>query len=54
MRHAELVEWVAGAHLRPHVVVALLEHLVDIRHPMFAAYDGTPAELKQLFRSKVQ
>ena len=24
MRHAELVEWVAGAHLRPHVVVALL------------------------------
>ncbi|CAL1151362.1 unnamed protein product, partial [Cladocopium goreaui] len=54
MRHAELVEWVAGAHLRPHVVVALLEHLVDIRHPMLAAYDGTPAELKQLFRSKVQ
>ena len=54
MRHAELVEWVAGAHLRPHVVVALLDHLVDIHHPMFAAYDGTPAELKQLFRSKVQ
>ena len=54
MRHADLVEWVAGAHLRPHVVVALLDHLVDIHHPMFAAYDGTPAELKQLFRSKVQ
>ena len=53
MRHAELVDWVAGAHLRHHVVVALLDHLVDIQHPMFATYDGTPAELKQLFRSKV-
>ena len=48
----ELVEWVAGAHLRPWVVVALLDHLVDMGHPMFNSYDGTAEELKQLFRTQ--
>ena len=54
MRHSEIVDWVAGAKLRPWVVVALLEHLVDMEHPMFATYDGTPAELKEYFRTKTQ
>ena len=35
------------------IVVALLDHLVDLAHPMFQGYDGTPAELKALFRAKV-
>ena len=43
----------AGARVRPWVVVALLDHLVDLAHPMFEGYDGTPAELKALFRAKV-
>ncbi|CAK9060177.1 unnamed protein product, partial [Durusdinium trenchii] len=53
MLHGEISDWVAGARVRPWVVVALLDHLVDLAHPMFEGYDGTPAELKALFRAKV-
>ncbi|CAK9039941.1 unnamed protein product [Durusdinium trenchii] len=34
MRHNEAIEWVAGARIRPWVVVALLQHLIDLQHPM--------------------
>ncbi|CAK9020583.1 unnamed protein product [Durusdinium trenchii] len=34
MLHNEAIEWVAGARIRPWVVVALLQHLIDLQHPM--------------------
>ncbi|CAK9031745.1 unnamed protein product [Durusdinium trenchii] len=37
MRHNETIQWVAGAKIRPWVVVKLLHHLIDIQHPMCEA-----------------
>ncbi|CAK8992422.1 unnamed protein product [Durusdinium trenchii] len=34
MLRNEAIEWVAGARIRPWVVVALLQHLIDLQHPM--------------------
>ena len=34
MLYNEAIEWVAGARIRPWVVVALLHHLIDLQHPM--------------------
>ena len=53
MKHGEIADWLVGARVRPWIVVTLLDHLVDLQHPMFRGYDGTPAELKTHFRSKV-
>ncbi|CAL1144306.1 unnamed protein product, partial [Cladocopium goreaui] len=34
MLYNEAIEWVAGARIRPWVVIALLHHLIDLQHPM--------------------
>ena len=50
-RFDDTVNWVTGAKLRPHIVVKLLEHLVDARHPMC---DGRePEELKKELAARV-
>ena len=33
-RYNEALEWVSGAKIRPWVVIALLQHLVDLGHPI--------------------
>ena len=52
IRHSEIVEWVAGAKLRPWVVVKLLEHLVDLGHPMCDA-EANKTQLKQQLKERV-
>ena len=52
MRHAEIVEWVAGAKLRPWIVVRLLEHLIDSGHPMCEAW-ADKAALKESLKQRV-
>ena len=51
MKHSEIVDWVAGAKIRPWVVLKLLEHLLDIGHPMCRGRDK--ATLCQEFKEKV-
>ena len=34
MKYNDAIDWVAGAKIRPWVVTALLQHLVELKHPM--------------------
>ena len=43
-RFDQVVDWVKGATIRPHVALSLLKHLVDIGHPM--CRDQDPDALK--------
>ena len=49
--HADVVEWVRGAKVRPWVVLKLLEHLIDIGHPMCASHDAE--RLRNAFAQRV-
>ena len=47
-RHSKVVDWVKGATVRPWVVTKLLNHLIDLDHPMIAGHsdkDALKAEL---------
>ena len=44
MRYNEALEWVSGAKIRPWVVIALLQHLVDLGHPMCQDRDSPDQE----------
>ncbi|CAJ1359418.1 unnamed protein product, partial [Effrenium voratum] len=43
MRRNEAIQWVAGAKIRPWVVVQLLQHSIDIEHPMCEAAESVEA-----------
>eukprot|EP00435_Cladocopium_sp_Y103_P057881 s3057_g20.t1 len=52
MSHNEAIEWIAGAKIRPWVVVALLQHLIDTHHP--ASLDATAvSEAKKDLQKRV-
>ena len=52
MLRNEAIEWVAGARIRPWVVVALLQHLIDLQHPMCDTHIS-PEKAKEEVKQRV-